>query len=108
MGIYASNFRHKMITLGYILYYPQKPLVSTKIMEYINFNKLPAGQSVIVAIACYSGFNQEDSVIINQSAIDRGLFSSTFYRTYKDEEKKIKLMVQMKNFVNLIKKLLPE
>ena len=32
--------------------------------------------------------NQEDSVILNRSAIDRGLFRSVFYRTYKDEENK--------------------
>ena len=43
---------------------------------------------VIVAIATYSGYNQEDSIIFNQSAIDRGMFRSTFYRTYKDDEKK--------------------
>jgi DNA-directed RNA polymerase II subunit RPB2 len=42
----------------------------------------------IVAIACYTGYNQEDSLIMNQSAIDRGLFRSSFYRTYMDEEKK--------------------
>lgn len=84
MGIYATNFRSRMITLGYILYYPQRPIVMTKMMNYVNFCKLPAGQSVIVAIACYSGFNQEDSLIFNQSAIDRGLFRSTFYRKYDD------------------------
>jgi len=40
---------------------------------------------ILVAIACYSGYNQEDSVIMNQSAIDRGLFRSVFYRSYRDE-----------------------
>ena len=42
----------------------------------------------MVAIACYSGYNQEDSLIMNQSSIDRGLFRSIFYRSYTDEEKK--------------------
>ena len=32
---------------------------------------------------------QEDSVIMNQSAIDRGLFRSFFFRSYRDEEKRI-------------------
>ena len=84
MGIYASNYRHRMVTLGYTLYYPQKPLITTRAMKYIHSAELPAGQSVIVAIACYSGYNQEDSIIFNQSAIDRGLFVSTFYRKYDD------------------------
>jgi len=49
-------------------------------MEYINTDKLPAGENVVVAIACYTGANVEDSVIINQSAVDRGLFRSTSFR----------------------------
>jgi hypothetical protein len=36
----------------------------------------------------YTGFNQEDSVIFNQSAIDRGLFRSFSYRTMFIEERK--------------------
>ena len=89
MGIYSSNFRKRMDTMGHILSYPHKPLVNTRIGYYLPSNNLPNGMNVIVAIATYSGYNQEDSIIFNQSAIDRGLFRSTFYRTYKDDEKKI-------------------
>ena len=35
----------------------------------------------------YTGYNQEDSLIMNQSAIDRGLFRSSYYRCYIDQEK---------------------
>ena len=86
MGIYATNYQLRMDTLANILYYPQKPLVTTRSLEYLHFRELPAGQNAVVAIACYSGYNQEDSVIMNQSAIDRGLFRSLFYRTYSDQE----------------------
>ncbi|RKP19176.1 DNA-directed RNA polymerase II subunit RPB2 [Rozella allomycis CSF55] len=89
MGINATNFQRRMDTLNNILFYPQKPLVTTRSMEYLHFRELPAGQNAIVAIACYSGYNQEDSVIMNQSAIDRGLFRSICYKTYSDEEKKV-------------------
>ena len=88
MGVYASNFQKRMDTLGHVLYYPQAPIVTTRASKYTNGNNLPSGQNLIVAIETYTGYNQEDSLIMNQSSIDRGLFISAFYRTYKDEEKK--------------------
>ncbi|WJX25719.1 DNA-dependent RNA polymerase II [Trifolium repens] len=94
MGIYLTNYQLRMDTLAYILYYPQKPLVITKAMEHLHFRQLPAGINAIVAIACYSGYNQEDSVIMNQSSIDRGFFRSLFFRTYRDEEKKMGTLVR--------------
>jgi DNA-directed RNA polymerase II subunit RPB2 len=86
MGMYCSNYQMRMDTLAHVLYYPQKPLVCTKSMKYLSFKKLSAGCNSIIAIACYSGYNQEDSIMLNQSAIDRGFFRSVFYRTYDDKE----------------------
>ncbi|KAI0068148.1 DNA-directed RNA polymerase II, subunit 2 [Artomyces pyxidatus] len=88
MGIYLTNFLVRMDTMANILYYPQKPLATTRSMEYLKFRELPAGQNAIVAILCYSGYNQEDSVIMNQSSVDRGLFRSIYYRSYMDLEKR--------------------
>ena len=98
MGIYCTNFRHRMDTLGHILSYPMQSLVQPRMMKYINCNSVPNGMNVIVAIASHSGYNQEDSIIMNQSSIDRGLFRSTFYRTYKDEEKKNQLSGEEEKF----------
>jgi len=88
MGIYSTAFRKRMDTMAHVLHYPQKPLVNTEPSKYLHSAELPSGQMPIVAIACYTGYNQEDSLIFNQSSIDRGLFRSSFYRTYVDEEKK--------------------
>ena len=91
IGINCSNHNNRYDTFTHMLYYPQKPLINTNFIKNVNFNKLPNGVNVIVAIATYTGYNREDSIIFNQSAIDRGLFSSLFTRTYKDEEKKNQL-----------------
>ncbi|RPA85461.1 beta and beta-prime subunits of DNA dependent RNA-polymerase [Ascobolus immersus RN42] len=93
MGVFLTNFPERMDTMANILYYPQKPLATTRSMEYLKFRELPAGQNAIVAIAVYSGYNQEDSVIMNQSSIDRGLFRSLFYRAYLDQEKRVGMSV---------------
>ena len=87
IGVFASNYNARMDTLANLLFYPQKPLVITRSMDYLHFKELPAGNNVIVAIACYTGYNQEDSIIMNQSSIERGLFRSTSYRTYNSQEK---------------------
>ena len=88
MGIYVSNYRYRMDKTAYVLTYPMRPLVDTRIMNIINLNNLPSGEMVIVAISTYTGYNQEDSLIVNKGAIDRGLFAATIYHTEKDEEKK--------------------
>lgn len=93
MGVTLTNYNVRMDTMANVLYYPQKPLATTRSMEYLKFRDLPAGQNAIVAIACYSGYNQEDSVIMNQSSIDRGLFRSLFYRAYMDQEKRVGMSV---------------
>jgi hypothetical protein len=92
VGVYVTNYRSRMDTLGLILHHPQRPMVYTKAMDFIHYNDLPAGENLIVAIMCFSGYNQEDSIIVNRSAIDRGLLRCTIYRTEKEEEKKGNLM----------------
>lgn len=87
MGLYATNYQDRIDSFSHVLHYPQKPLVKTDTMDTFQFENMPSGVNAIVAIACYGGQNQEDSVIMNQSSIDRGLFRSSFYRTYKDEQK---------------------
>jgi len=88
LGIYAMTFKQSTDTIVHTLNYPQRALVSTKPADIMGFNDMPCGINVIVAIMTYTGFNQEDSVIVNQSAIDRGLFHTTHYRTISDTEKK--------------------
>ena len=89
MGMYVTNFDDRMDKTAYVLSYPSRPLVDTRLMNFIQLNEIPSGCQVIVAIMTHSGYNQEDSVLFNKGAIDRGLFQATIYHTEKDEEKKI-------------------
>ena len=86
VGIYALSYMERIDTVAHVLLYPQKPLVTTRIANILGVSNVPAGQNPIVCIMCYTGFNQEDSVIVSQGAIDRGLFRSMLLRSYKDEE----------------------
>ena len=89
IGMYVTNFDNRMDKTAYVLSYPMRPLVDTRLMNIIKLNNIPSGEQVIVAIASHTGYNQEDSILFNKSSIDRGLFLATIYHTEKDEDKKI-------------------
>lgn len=88
MGMYALNYRDRMDTMANLLWYSSVPLASPFMSRYYHAQSMPSGFNIVVAIMPYGGYNQEDSVMINRASLDRGLFRSEFYRTYKDEEKK--------------------
>jgi DNA-directed RNA polymerase beta subunit len=87
MGVYVTNFDNRMDKTAYLLNTPARPLVDTRIMDMIKINNIPSGFNVVVAIMTHTGYNQEDSLLINKGSIDRGLFQATIYHTEKDEDK---------------------
>ena len=60
--------------------YPQRPLVKSKTLEMINFEKLPAGQNASVAIMSYTGYDIEDAIILNRASLDRGFARASSLR----------------------------
>jgi len=89
MGVYATNYDNRMDKTAYVLNYPSRPLVDTRLMNMLHLNNIPSGTQIHVAIMTHTGYNQEDSVLINKASIDRGLFMATIYHTEKDEDKNI-------------------
>lgn len=87
MGVYVSNYDNRMDKTAYVLANPARPMVETRVMEMIHLNEIPSGFNVVVAIMSYTGYNQEDSILINKGSVDRGLFQATVYHTEKDEDK---------------------
>lgn len=87
VGIYSLNYPIRMDAVSHILCSPQRPLVTTRMDEILHTSEAPTGINAVVVIMCYTGFNQEDSLIVNRQALERGLFRSVKYQMYKDEER---------------------
>jgi DNA-directed RNA polymerase II subunit RPB2 len=87
MGIYTTNFNERMDKTAYVLTYPTRPLVDTRFMNMIKLNENPSGCNITVAIMTHTGYNQEDSLLVNKGSIDRGLLQITINHTEKDEDK---------------------
>jgi DNA-directed RNA polymerase II subunit RPB2 len=86
VGVYSSSYNNRFDTFSHVLNYPQKPLVTTKYNKYTNVDNLPNGINIVVAIASYLGYNQEDGIMINKSSVERGMFRSMYFRSYEDNE----------------------
>ena len=86
IGMFARNYAKRLDKNGYIFCQPARPFVETRTMRILKTEDMPFGMNAIVAIGIYGGYNQEDSVILNKSAVNRGLFRTLYYTMYKDEE----------------------
>ncbi|MCL4365535.1 DNA-directed RNA polymerase subunit B [Candidatus Marsarchaeota archaeon] len=87
-GVYATNFNQRFDSRAYILYYPQKPIVTTSAYDTARISTHPSGQNFVVALSTYYGYNMSDAIVLNRAAVDRGLGRSMFYKTYVDEERR--------------------
>jgi DNA-directed RNA polymerase II subunit RPB2 len=85
-SIYHTNFHVRMDKAAVVLNYGQCPLVKTRYLDYINHEETPYGENTVVAIMCYGGYNMEDSVLINEGSLKRGLFNTTYYTSYESHE----------------------
>jgi len=83
----GANLIRTHDTNAFILRYSQAPLVSTMYHRLLKFDQQPSGCNLMVAVMTCRGFNQEDSVVLNKGAIDRGLFSVDLYHVITDREK---------------------
>jgi DNA-directed RNA polymerase II subunit RPB2 len=105
ISMYHTNYGMRMDKTALILNQGQKPLVKSRYMEFINGEENYYGENVIVAIMCYTGYNVEDAILVNEGALKRGLFRTTYYSVYETHETKDKMgaTTTEKKFVNVEK-----
>ena len=80
-GLFAKNWPYRADKDTFLQYNNEMPIVRTVANKYLY----PNGSNCIVAIMCNSGFNVEDSIVINQGAVDRGIFAGCKFTFYKTE-----------------------
>jgi len=93
---FNTGFNKRFDTIATWLNYAQRPLSQTWTFKHVMGKNgcLPYGENPIVALMIYSGYNQEDSVLLNEQALKRGMFHTTVYHSYDFAEKMIDVMAQ--------------
>jgi DNA-directed RNA polymerase II subunit RPB2 len=81
IGLYNTYYLDRM-DISNVLWHAQRPLVQSNCMKYNKTIEMPYGENCIVAIAMYTGYNQDDSLIFNKSAVERGLFRNDSVKKY--------------------------
>ncbi|MDG7000316.1 MAG: DNA-directed RNA polymerase subunit B, partial [Nitrososphaerota archaeon] len=87
LGFPTPTYPFSTYVREHLLVYPQPPLVKTKSTSLLSLDERPTGQNAVVAVLSFEGYNIEDAIIFNKSAIDRGFARSIFYRLYEAEAK---------------------
>lgn len=102
-SVYHTNYQVRMDKMAVVLNYGQVPIVKSRYLDIMNKEENPYGVNAMVAIMCYSGYNMEDSVLINEAAIQRGLFLTTYYTTYMlhEETSRVGDVTITKRFMNI-------
>jgi DNA-directed RNA polymerase beta subunit len=84
LGANSSRVELRYDTTIRTMVEPGVPTISTDAHEWIGLDDYPQGQEVILAITTYGGQNQEDAIIYNKDAVDRGMFNMMIFHGYSE------------------------
>jgi DNA-directed RNA polymerase subunit B' len=88
LGLFSSNYSLRYDTKSYVMFYPQRPIVYTRPQIILDSEKRTGGNNLVVAVMSYRSFNMQDAVVVNKSAVDRGLLRVEMFKTYSTEERR--------------------
>lgn len=98
IGTYVTNHNQRLDTMSNVLVYPQRPLVATRLAHHTRMDLLHHGYNAMIAIATYTGYNQEDSLIGSLASAERGCYNTAWYRTYSTTLQKLTSNETSENF----------
>lgn len=83
VSVYSTNYPNRFDNMVHVLSYGEAPIVRTLYYDYIADGQMPYGQNLMVAIASFTGYNQDDGIIFNADSFQRGMFRSMSFRSYE-------------------------
>jgi DNA-directed RNA polymerase II subunit RPB2 len=86
LSVYATNYKNRFDNQVHVLCYPQAPLVRTLYYDYVADGQMGYGNNLILAMGSFTGYNQDDGILMNADTISRGMFRSIFLRSYEFTE----------------------
>ena len=83
LSIYSTNYQNRFDNQVHVLCYGEAPLCRTLYYDYVADGKIGYGHNLILAIGSFTGYNQDDGIVMNRDALDRGMFRSMSFRSYE-------------------------
>lgn len=92
LSVYSTAFPNRFDNQVHVLCYGQAPIARTIYYDYLADGQMGYGHNLILAMGCFTGYNQDDGIVMNADSIERGMFRSTFYRSYEAFEEDYEMM----------------
>lgn len=86
ISLYATNWQMRYDNQASILTNGAPPLCRTLFYDYLGQGKLSYGNNIVLAMGMFQGYNQDDGIVFNLDAFQRGLFNTVHYRSYNVRE----------------------
>lgn len=96
MGTSTLALQNRVDNKMYQVYFPQKPLVTSKTNKELGFEDFSGGINSVVAVLSYTGYDIEDAMIINKATYERGFMHGAVYKSFglvpaNNQDKTLKL-----------------
>jgi DNA-directed RNA polymerase II subunit RPB2 len=105
LSIYSTNYINRFDNQVHVLCYPEAPLCRTLYYDYVADGSIGYGNNLILAIGCFTGYNQDDAIVMNADSIARGLFRNMTFRSYsafEEDDEKAQTETRIANPANVV------